>query len=309
MATRKRTAQPYQMRNIGGLLEELGDEPSTEVSVDKIRLPKDQPRKYFDSAKMRELVESVREYGILEPLLVRPLANGKYELVAGERRYRAAKEVGLDTIPIVSRELNDQDAIRIALVENLQREDLNPVEETEAILSLLTIELNLSKEDVTSLLNQVANAKKRGQELTGNVSRQIEQVGEVLSSIADITPETFRTTRLPLLNLPADILDSLRQGQIEYTKAKAIARVKDEQQRNVLLEESIAQGLSLTEIKVKVKETEVDSVSDPAPEQIFIGRMGELTKRLKKSKPWEDRKKRDRITKLLDELERLTGED
>lgn len=309
MATRKRTAQPYQMRNVGGLLEELGDEPSTEVPVDKIRLPKDQPRKYFDPAKMRELVESVREYGILEPLLVRPLADGEYELVAGERRYRAAKEVGLDTIPIVSRDLNDQDAIRIALVENLQREDLNPVEETEAILNLLTIELNLSKEDVTSLLNQVANAKKRGQELTGNVSRQIEQVGEVLSSIADITPETFRTTRLPLLNLPPDILDSLRQGQIEYTKAKAIARVKDEQQRHALLKEAVAQGLSLTEIKAKVKEAEVNPVSEPAPEQIFIGRMGELTKRLKKSKPWEDRKKRDRITKLLDELERLTGED
>lgn len=309
MATRKRTAQPYQMRNMGGLIEELGDEPSTEVPVDKIRLPKDQPRKYFDSTKMRELVESVREYGILEPLLVRPLANGEYELVAGERRYRAAKEVGLDTVPIVSRDLNDQDAIRIALVENLQREDLNPVEETEAILSLLTIELNLSKEEVTSLLNQVANAKKRGQDLTGNVSRQIEQVGEVLSSIADITPETFRTTRLPLLNLPSDILDSLRQGQIEYTKAKAIARVKDEQQRHALLEEAVAQGLSLTEIKAKVKEAEVNPVSEPAPEQIFIGRMGELTKRLKKSKPWEDRKKRDRITKLLDELERLTGED
>ena len=308
MATRKRTAQPYQMRNMGGLLEELGDEPSTEVPVDKIRLPKNQPRKYFDFAKMRELMESVREYGILEPLLVRPLANGEYELVAGERRYRAAKEVGLDTIPIVSRDLNDQDAIRIALVENLQREDLNPIEETEAILNLLSIELDLSKVDVTSLLNQVANAKKRGQELTGNVSRQIEQVVEVLSSIADITPETFRTTRLPLLNLPPNILDSLRQGQIEYTKAKAIARVKDEQQRNALLEKSIAQGLSLTEIKVKVKEAEVDLVLEPAPEQILFGRMGELTKRLKKSKAWEDRKKRDRITKLMDELERLTGE-
>lgn len=305
---RKRTAQPYQMRNMGGLIEELGNEPSTEVPVCNIRLPKEQPRKYFDSAKMRELVESVREYGILAPLLVRPLADGEYELVAGERRYRAAKEVGLDTIPIVSRDLNDQDAIRIALIENLQREDLNPVEETEAILNLFSIELNLSKDEVTALLNQIANAKKRGQELTGNVSRQIEQIGEVLSSIADITPETFRTTRLPLLNLPPDILDSLRQGQLEYTKAKAIARVKDEQQQDALLKEAIAQGLSLTEIKAKVEEVKVDSVSEPAPEQVLIGRMGELTKRLKKSKAWEDRKKRDRITKLLDELERLTGE-
>jgi ParB family transcriptional regulator, chromosome partitioning protein len=303
MATRKRTAQPYKMRNVGGLLEELGDEPSTEVPVDKIRLPKDQPRKYFDSAKMCELVESVREYGILEPLLVRPLANGEYELVAGERRYRAAKEVGLDTVPIVSRDLNDQDAIRIALVENLQREDLNPVEETEAILSLLTIELNLSKEDVTSLLNQVANAKKRGQELTRNVSRQIEQVGEVLSSIADITPETFRTTRLPLLNLPSNILDSLRQGQIEYTKAKAIAKVKDPEQRQALLKRAIDEGLSLSQIRAEI--TAGEQTSDSSQSPTLRDDFDRIYGKLKKSDVWNDSKKQNRLKKLMTEIESL----
>ena len=300
---RKRTAQPYQMRNMSGFLEELGDEPSTEVPVDKIRLPKDQPRKYFDAAKMRELVESVREYGILEPLLVRPLADGEYELVAGERRYRAAKEVGLDTIPIVSRDLNDQDAIRIALVENLQREDLNPVEETEAILNLLTIELNLSKEDVTSLLNQVANAKKRGQELTGNVSRQIEQVGEVLSSIADITPETFRTTRLPLLNLPSDILNSLRQGQIEYTKAKAIAKVKDPELRQALLKRAIDEGLSLTQIRAEI--TAGEQTSDSGQSPTLRDDFNRIYGKLKKSDVWNDSKKQNRLKKLMMEIESL----
>jgi ParB family chromosome partitioning protein len=252
---------------------------------------------------MRELVESVREYGILEPLLVRPLSNGEYELVAGERRYRAAKEVGLDTIPIVSRELNDQDAIRIPLVENLQREDLNPVEETEAILNLLTIELNLSKEEITSLLNQVANAKKRGQELTGNVSRQIEQVSEVLSSIADITPETFRTTRLPLLNLPPDILDSLRQGQIEYTKAKVIAKVEDPEQRQALLKRAINEGLSLTQIRTEI--TAGERTSDSGQSPTLRDDFDRIYGKLKKSDVWNDSKKQNRLKKLMAEIESL----
>jgi len=299
---RKRTAQPYQMRNVGGLIAELGGEPSTGVLVDKIRLPKDQPRKYFDPVKMRELVESVREYGILEPLLVRPLENGEYELVAGERRYRAAKEVGLDTVPIVSRDLSDQDAVRIALVENLQREDLNPVEETEAILNLLEIELNLNKEEVTSLLNQVANAKKRGQELTGNVSRQIEQVGEVLSSITDITPETFRTTRLPLLNLPPDILDSLRQGQIEYTKAKAISKVKDPDQRQALLSRAIDEGLSLAQIRAEIA---AGQSAEDGQVPTLRSDFDKVYSKLKKSDIWDDSKKQNRLKKLMAEIESL----
>lgn len=305
MVTRRRSAQPYQMRNVGGLLEKLSDEPSTDISITKIRLPKEQPRKYFDSAKMHALVESVREYGILEPLLVRPLTDGEYELVAGERRLRAAKEVGLDVVPIVSRELDDQDSIRIALIENLQREDLNPVEETEAILNLLSIELSLEKEGIATVLNQAANAKKRDQELTGNVSRQVEQIGKVLASVADITPETFRTTRLPLLNLPVDVLDALRQGQIEYTKAKAIARVKDNEQRHALLQQVINEGLSLAQIRAEIA---VYQSSENKQVATLRSDFDRVYGKLKKSDVWNDSKKQTRLKKLLAGIESLLEE-
>lgn len=114
---------------------------------------------------------------------------------------------------------------------------------------------------------------------------------------------------MPLLNLPHNVLEALREGKLEYTKARTIARVKDEQQRDELLGQAIAQNLSLNEIKVRVKESKPDSDSEATLEQVLVSRMTEITKRLKKSKAWNERKKRDRLTRLLDELERLTGED
>ena len=89
-------------------------------------MPKKQPRRYFDPDRQAQLIKSVQEHGILEPLLVRPLADGLYELVAGERRYRAAQELGLKEVPVVIREFDDKQALQVALIENLQREDLNP---------------------------------------------------------------------------------------------------------------------------------------------------------------------------------------
>lgn len=283
------------------------EQPSTVVSLTSIRLPvKQQPRRYFDSEKMAQLVTSVRTHGILEPVLVRPLQDGNYELIAGERRLRAAQEVGLTQIPIVSREFSDQEAIQIALIENLQREDLNPIEETEAVLELLAIVLNTSVEEVKSVIYQAANAKTRGQELKENVSLQLEKVESYLTELGRFNLESFRSSRLPLLNLPSKVLDALRKGKLEYTKARTIARVKDEQQRDELLKEAIAQGFSLNEIKARIKALKADSETEATPEQVLVGRMGEITKRLKKSQAWNDREKRDRITKLLNELERLT---
>ncbi|NJO94561.1 MAG: ParB/RepB/Spo0J family partition protein [Hydrococcus sp. RM1_1_31] len=99
------------------------------VSLKDINLPQQQPRRYFDEQALQELISSIKQHGILQPLLVRPLSSGGYELVAGERRYRAAMESELTEVPVVVRELNNSEALQIALIENLQREDLNPVEE------------------------------------------------------------------------------------------------------------------------------------------------------------------------------------
>jgi ParB-like chromosome segregation protein Spo0J len=115
---------------------------------------------------MITLVESVRQHGILEPILLRSLDNNTYELVAGERRYRAAKEVGLDEIPAVVRQMTPDEALQIALVENLQREDINPVEETEAILQLLVLKLNLSVDEVTAQLYRMRHIARGEAELS-----------------------------------------------------------------------------------------------------------------------------------------------
>ncbi|MBM0744598.1 ParB/RepB/Spo0J family partition protein [Phormidium sp. CLA17] len=283
--------------------------PFTTIPLSAIKLPtKRQPRRYFDPEKMAQLVASVKEHGVLEPVLVRPLGDGHYELIAGERRLRAARAVGLTQIPVVSREFSDQEAFQVALMENLQRDDLNPIEETEAVLDLLAIALNTSTEEVKSVIYQAANAKNRGQTLKENVSLQLEKVESCLAELGRFNLESLRSSRLPLLNLPAHILEALREGQLEYTKARTISRMKDEQQRDALLKQTIAQNLSLNEIKARVKAAKPDANPEATSEQVLVGRMTEITEQLKKSKAWAERKKHDRITKLLDELERLTGD-
>ncbi|MBD1848213.1 ParB/RepB/Spo0J family partition protein [Cyanobacteria bacterium FACHB-63] len=284
-----------------------GNSPATTVSLTAIKLPaKGQPRRYFDSEKMAQLVASIKQHGILEPVLVRPLGNNNYELIAGERRFRAAQEVGLTEIPVVSREFSDQEALQVALVENLQRDDLNPIEETEAVLGLLALTLDTTIEDVKSVIYQAANSKNRGQELKGNVSLQLEKIESCLAQLGRFNLESLRSSRLPLLNLPINILEALREGKLEYTKARMIARVKDDQQRDNLLEQAIAQNLSVNEIKTQIKQ--LKPKSEEVSGKVFIDRLAEISKQLKKNKLWNDSKKRGRLSKLLDEMENLIGE-
>ncbi|SRR5579883_1708805 len=301
MSTKKRLEAP-RMRGVEDLLSMEVEQPSSMIPINQIQLPHKQPRRWFDQQKMMHLVESVRKYGILEPLLVRPIPEGKYELVAGERRLRAALEVGLTDVPIVSKELTDTEALAVALLENLQREDLNPVDETEGVLDLLAINLDITTEEVISVLNSAANAKKRNLDLTENVSRQLEQIESVLAGLGKFNAESFRSSRLPLLNLPDNVLEALRSGKLEYTKARVIARVLDEQQRAFLLERIITENLSLSQIKQLIKDLQSAS---SMPDKTLSERYFDLGKRLKSAKVWDDSKKRKRLEKLLLELEQL----
>jgi ParB family chromosome partitioning protein len=303
----KKPLVPPKMRGVEDLLTmDLESSPTTTVPIHKIKVALKQPRRWFDPDKMAQLVQSVREYGILEPLLVRPLNNGEYELIAGERRLKAAVLTGLVEVPIVSKELTDKQALSIALLENLQREDLNPVEETEGILELLRIDLDVTFEEVITILNQAANAKKRDIELTENVSRQVEQIEFILAGIGRFNAESFRTSRLPLLNLRPDVLSVLRQGKLEFTKARAIARIKDEEKRALVLREAISQNLSLTQIKKLIQQLQsTESISNTTPEKILIERYSDIGKRLKQALVWKDDKKRKKLEKLLNDLEKL----
>jgi ParB family chromosome partitioning protein len=303
--TKKRTVP--EMRGVSAFLSSAVEpDPGSTASVatnaieiSKIRLPAKQPRRFFDLAKLEQLAESIKQHGILEPILVRSLPRGQYELVAGERRYRAAQLAGLKEVPVVARELSDQEAFQLALIENLQREDLNPVEETEGVLDLLTLKLECSQDKVFDALAQMATAQKKGVELSGNVSRRAEAIAEILESTIGLTPESFRTSRLPLLKLPVDVLEVLRQGKLEYTKARTLARVKDDQARQQLLEEAIAKSLSLAQIRERLK----DLTSTTVKEATVSDRLVYVSQKVKQG--LNDSKKQRRLEKLLQELESL----
>lgn len=272
------------------------------IPVIEIHLPEQQPRRYFSPKAMETLIASIQEHGILQPILVRPLESGNgYELVAGERRYRAAQAIGLEKIPAVVRDLEPLAAVQVALLENLQREDLNPVEETEGILQLLCINLVCSPEEVISLLNQVAHIRKQGGELTNNVIRkQWDTVERLFAVIGRLTPDSFRSNRLPLLNLPESILDALRQGEIEYTKARAIAQLRDEDERQNLLEKVIQEDLSVREIRNYIKALNPLPTHDDLLERVKLA-----YRKLKQQKIWEDPKKRKSLEKLVVQMEEL----
>lgn len=299
--------QPYKGKASLSVL--FGDdevaEPTAEklLSIESIELPSSQPRRYFDSQAMQALVQSVKTDGILQPLLVRPLGEEKYELVAGERRYRAAKEVGLTEVPVIIRDLTQQQALRVALVENLQREDLNPVEETEGILQLLSHHLEYDLEEVVRLLYRMQNDVQR---MNDNViiHHETQIVVKVFSELGRMSWESFVSNRLGLLKLPSDIQEALRRGQIEYTKARAIAKVKDEPARKSLLEAAIAECLSLTQIKERIADLKAGTSEEEPEENLKTKIKGVLTK-ANKSKAWSDPKKQKRLQKILIELESL----
>lgn len=306
-------AQKPPVKRLKGLDSLFGEEPQITqcVPTDHIKLPSQQPRRYFDPLKMEQLVQSVKEYGILEPLLVRltDLPN-IYELVAGERRYRAATASGLPEVPVVVRELSDEDAFQLALIENLHREDLNPVEETEGILQMLAFKLSCPVAEVPKVLYRMQN-NQLSKNSNGNVTIKesaVDAVEGVFTALGLMTWESFIRNRLPLLNLPEDILDSLRQGLIAYTKAMAIARVKNETQRQNLLNEALSQDLSLNEIRSRINAA-CSPVNEEPTSSSLKNRIKEAHQRLHKAKFWNNAHKRERLEKLLLEMEALLAEE
>ena len=300
----RKTEQPYKAKADLSVL--MGEESPTTaplmLPIESITLPSSQPRRYFDPVKMEQLVQSIKTHGILENLLVRPLTEieNQYELVAGERRYQAATEAGLLEVPVSIRELTDVEALQVSLVENLLREDLNPVEETEGILQLLAIRIAMPVTDIPSLLYKMQHEAKGkiAQNVLGN--EQGQGIVAVFEELGKLSWESFASSRLPLLKLPPDILSALRAGKIEYTKAQSIARVKDAELRQPLLSEAIASDLSLSALRerVKVLQPQITQESPKATIQT-------ITRRLSQSKIWEDPKKWRQVETLLKKLSAL----
>ncbi|MFS0518586.1 ParB/RepB/Spo0J family partition protein [Nostoc sp. UIC 10607] len=336
------------------------------MPLDQIVLPATQPRRYFDSEALKQLTESIRQHGILQPILVRPLDGEKHELVAGERRYRAALSIGLKVVPVVIRELDDNAAFQFALIENLLREDLNPVEETEGILQLLSLKLSRSVEEIPPLLYRLQRLQNKASTVTHNVmgahdsegvepthnvmggvetesinnvisdeegdielsthnvmgetetddsdlnhepavNQDLKIVESVFEGLGLMTWESFVKNRLPLLNLPEDILDALREGSLEYTKAKAIAQIQKLDERVAFLEQALANNWSLSEIRQRIIEKKTPASTANTESNDYKERFTTATTKLRKSRIWSDPKKRKQIEKLLAQLETLTN--
>lgn len=216
--TRKRPAPREGLADLLGQTAALARVPATErtLPVGNLTPGPLQPRRSFEEAGLAELAASLREHGVLQPLLVRPV-DGSYEIVAGERRWRAAQLAGLTEVPVVVRHLSDEQARLAALIENLQREDLNLVDEVDAKLDLAAAALGLGREEARARLIRLLR-EKPGPE------------GETLSTLFTPLGETwtsFAKNKLRILNWPAPLLDAVRGG-LAFTLAGVIVTAPEE---------------------------------------------------------------------------------
>ncbi|HEY8394111.1 MAG TPA: ParB/RepB/Spo0J family partition protein [Thermaerobacter sp.] len=212
-------ARGIEVRGIEALLPGarpggLEGERIEQIEVDRVRPNPYQPRRDFDPEAMAELVESIRQHGIVQPLLVRPEGDG-YRLVAGERRWRAAREAGLKVVPAVVRELSDTEMMEIALVENLQREDLNPIEEAQGY-RMLCEELGLTQEQVS------------------------QRVGKSRSHIANL---------MRLLQLPEDLRRLVAEGKLSTGHAKVLLSVGSPPEMRRLAARVLSEGLTVRQLE------------------------------------------------------------
>lgn len=195
---------------------------SNTLSINEIVPNKDQPRKTFDEGALQELADSITQHGVLQPLLVRPLPTGGYQLVAGERRYRASRIAGLKEVPVVIRELSDVETMEIAIIENLQREDLNPIEEAEGLQALID-RCGFTQEDIAV------------------------SVGKSRSAIAN---------SLRLLKLPQEVRDMTREGRISAGHARALLAFDNKAMIYEVADNIIKNGLTVRNVERLAKMTE-----------------------------------------------------
>ena len=196
-------------------------------SVNKLRIMeiepnRDQPRKDFDEKSLSELAESIEQHGVLQPLVVRPLTNGGYQLVAGERRWRAARIAGLTEVPVVIKELTDEEVIEIAMIENLQREDLNPLEEALGYRYMMD-ELNITQEQAA------------------------EKVGKSRPAVANA---------IRLLRLPDEVQEMVKNNLISPGHARALLGFENQELIIQTAKRIVKEDLSVREVETLVKNSQ-----------------------------------------------------
>lgn len=275
---------------------------SIDLPLDAIVYPEKQPRRFIDPVALATLTASVRERGVLEPVLVRPVAGG-FELIAGERRSRAAREAGLSSVPAIVLELDDRDALEIAIMENLQREDLNAVEETEAVLQLLELSLALDRAGVLGLLGEMVQEARGRQPNARFEDDQKGVVAGLFERLGRFTVSSFLANRVPILNFPDELLEAVREGQLEFTKAQTLARLDEVGDRRTLMRETIRDGLSLSQIRRRITELRADKPAERRLDERVLER-AQLARRLLQRRTLSQRSEPDlkRIERALDTL-------
>lgn len=219
-------------RGLAALLEgaeATAESELTDLPVLQIRPNPFQPRQHFDQERLRELADSIRQQGVIQPILVRRSAEG-FELLAGERRLRAAQIAGYTTIPALVKSANDQEALEVALLENLQREDLNPVEEARAY-QRLQAEFQLTQDEVA------------------------QRVGRDRSSV---------TNMLRLLKLPPSLQADIEAGRLSMGHARALLALDSEEAQQRLRDQILAEGLSVRETENQVRVEKRRRVARPS---------------------------------------------
>lgn len=200
-------------------IEEIASTSAVKLKIMDIEPNRDQPRKIFDEDALAELADSIAKHGVIQPLLVRPMPDGSYQLVAGERRWRASRMAGLTEVPVVIKELSDDEAMALALIENLQREDLNAIEEAQGIKALM---------DTLSLTQDEA----------------AEHVGKSRPAVANA---------LRLLKLPDSVIALVSDGKLSPGHARALLGFKDEQDIIETADLIIEKGLTVRDVEKLVK--------------------------------------------------------
>lgn len=309
-------SQKRELKKLTGLDNLFGEEVEQTLSDSTLPLfqiifPPSQPRRYFDPVKLKSLADSIKEVGLLEPIVVRKIEEDKYELIAGERRLKACEIAKIEKISVVIIECDEKKARKLRLVENLQREDLNAYEETLGILELLTEELDIAQETVVKLLYDMNNETKGNSNHNVMVSEEGQIIQDVFSKLGKITWQSFVANRLPLLKLHLDIQTALQKGNIEYTKAKEVNRIKNDDERQKVLSKAIAESLSLSEIRVLVANIlqQQSKSKPPSHNQEQKEKADKIYKALRKSKIWNDDKKLKEINKLFEQIEALLEEE
>lgn len=200
------------------------DGGAVELNINELEPNRGQPRKEFSEEAMRELADSIAQHGVLQPLLVRPLLSGGYQIVAGERRWRASRMAGLATVPALIRELTDSEVMQIALIENLQREDLKPLEEAQGYQALME-EFGFTQDEIS------------------------KSVGKSRPAV---------TNALRLLNLPEAVRGMLARGDLSAGHARTLLSFKDEAAMLAAAKRVVAEGLSVRELEKMAKKANAE---------------------------------------------------